>query len=87
MAIAWEALIEADRRRSEAALLDDYEHLGRQLARRGMRGAARSTRWRSIGTAGTGSNSRRTGRRMLGAAAALSDVDRYGRRPVRVHVV
>jgi L-rhamnose isomerase/sugar isomerase len=36
MAIAWEALIEADRRRSEAALLDDYDHLGRQLARRGV---------------------------------------------------
>jgi L-rhamnose isomerase/sugar isomerase len=36
MAITWEALIEADRRRSEAALLDDYEHLGRQLARRGV---------------------------------------------------
>jgi L-rhamnose isomerase/sugar isomerase len=36
MTIAWEALIEDDRRRSEAALLDDYDHLGRQLARRGI---------------------------------------------------
>jgi L-rhamnose isomerase/sugar isomerase len=36
MAIMWDALIDDDRRRSEAALLDDYEHLGRQLARRGI---------------------------------------------------
>jgi L-rhamnose isomerase/sugar isomerase len=36
MAIVWDALIEDDWRRSEAALLDDYEHLGRQLARRGI---------------------------------------------------
>jgi L-rhamnose isomerase/sugar isomerase len=36
MAIAWEPLVEDDRRRSEAALLEDYEHLGRQLARRGI---------------------------------------------------
>ncbi|HEY3381793.1 MAG TPA: L-rhamnose catabolism isomerase [Vicinamibacterales bacterium] len=36
MAIAWNALIEADRDRSGAALDDDYDHLGRQLARRGI---------------------------------------------------
>jgi L-rhamnose isomerase/sugar isomerase len=36
MATSWDALIEDNRDRSEAALLDDYDHLGRQLARRGI---------------------------------------------------
>jgi len=36
MAVAWDALVEDDCRRSEAALRDDYDHLGRQLARRGI---------------------------------------------------
>ena len=44
MAIVWDALIEHDRRQSEAALLDDYEHLGRQLARRGVDIAAEQAR-------------------------------------------
>ena len=36
MTIAWDALIEDDWRRSQEALLDDYDHLARQLARRGI---------------------------------------------------
>jgi L-rhamnose isomerase/sugar isomerase len=36
MTIAWDALIEDDWRRSHEALLDDYDHLARQLARRGI---------------------------------------------------
>ncbi|MDO8834183.1 MAG: hypothetical protein Q7V01_01235, partial [Vicinamibacterales bacterium] len=36
MAMDWDELVEVDRRRHEGALADDYEHLGRQLARRGI---------------------------------------------------
>jgi L-rhamnose isomerase/sugar isomerase len=36
MAIEWDEFIEADCRRSEAALQEDYGHLGLQLARRGI---------------------------------------------------
>ena len=36
MAIAWDALVEREWRRSGPALEDDYSHLGRQLARRGI---------------------------------------------------
>ncbi len=36
MTIVWDAFLEDDRRRSEAALRDDYDHLARQFARRGI---------------------------------------------------
>jgi len=36
MTIAWDALIDDDWRRSQEALLDDYDHLARQLGRRGI---------------------------------------------------
>lgn len=36
MATNWEALLEDERRREGAALQDDYDHLARQLARRGI---------------------------------------------------
>ena len=36
MAIEWEVLLERDRRQHQPALQDDYAHLGRQLARRGI---------------------------------------------------
>ena len=36
MTIAWDALLEDEWRRHEPALRDDYDHLGRQLARRGI---------------------------------------------------
>jgi L-rhamnose isomerase/sugar isomerase len=36
MTIAWDELIEREWRGAEPALRDDYEHLGRQLARRGF---------------------------------------------------
>ena len=37
MSIDWEALLDDERRRDGAAWQDDYDHLGRQLARRGDR--------------------------------------------------
>lgn len=37
MAIDWNSLLEHDRRAHETALREDYEHLGRQLTRRGVR--------------------------------------------------
>ncbi len=36
VAIDWDELLEQDRRAHESAMADDYDHLGRQLARRGM---------------------------------------------------
>jgi L-rhamnose isomerase/sugar isomerase len=36
MTIDWDAALEDDHRRVEAHLRDDYEHLGRQLSRRGL---------------------------------------------------
>lgn len=36
MTIAWDALIEDDWRRSREAVQDDYDHLARQLGRRGV---------------------------------------------------
>ena len=36
MTIAWDEYIERDWRRAGAALGDDYDHLARQLARRGI---------------------------------------------------
>ena len=36
MAIAWDELIEREWRRSGPALQEDYDHLGRQLKRRGI---------------------------------------------------
>jgi L-rhamnose isomerase len=42
MEIEWESLLEQDRRVHEAELVDDYEPLERQLARRGMAMARRA---------------------------------------------
>jgi L-rhamnose isomerase / sugar isomerase len=51
MTIDWEALLEDERRRDGAALQDDYDHLTRQLARRGIDIAAIQARASALAVA------------------------------------
>jgi len=51
MDIGWEGLLEDERRRDGAALQDDYDHLARQLARRGIDIAAIQARASALAVA------------------------------------